>query len=145
MRLQVIALPPLIFYICKETEFNCHKLNFLNPYNFATWWCNPMINRTKDYIFNLIHSLKCQWSTTTGCKDRVIRKSSLWQELSCFVDVTWPMPRLSWECYTPVQFYQRLLFHPWKLFADGLWNFPIKTSFMYIIQILVYALNFSTK
>ena len=47
----------------------CHKLNFCNPYIFATWWWKPLIFQTYIIWSNSIRSLKYLRSPTLGCND----------------------------------------------------------------------------
>ena len=45
-----------------------------NPYFFATWWRKPSIFQTLTIWPNITHSLKYQWSTTSSCNVKWIRK-----------------------------------------------------------------------
>ena len=47
----------------------CHKLWFSNPYIFGPQCRKPLMFHTYFIWSNRSHSLKCQRSTTLGCKD----------------------------------------------------------------------------
>ena len=49
-------------------------IQFCNPYISATGWCKHLIFQIYIIWSNNIHSLKCQRSTTLGCKDIAIKK-----------------------------------------------------------------------
>ena len=61
----------------------CRKLKFSNSMFFQPILRKPLIFQT--ILSNRIRSLKYQRSITLACKDKRIRKSSLWQKLSFFV------------------------------------------------------------
>ena len=66
-----------IFFCCsarKELSFR-HKIQFSNPYIFTTWFCKPLIFKTKNIWSNRIQSLKFKRSTTSGCRAIGIVKS----------------------------------------------------------------------
>ena len=47
----------------------CHKLWFSNSYNFATWWCRPLIFQTNNAVRWYNQSLKYKRFTASVCKD----------------------------------------------------------------------------
>ena len=64
------------FYTGKPKELSfCHKLEFSNPYIFATGWRKPLILQTYMIWSNRNHSLKYLRSMSLGCKDIGIGKS----------------------------------------------------------------------
>ena len=65
----------LCFYLIQRNWVFGHKLEFYNPYIFATGWRKPLIFQTYMIWSNRNQSLKYLRSMSLGCKDIGIRKS----------------------------------------------------------------------